>query len=104
MQAKHKKCGFRDKVKVCAFKPEDCKPEECDFFDIEFAPKPIKKVFKKERAEVIKLTNEMKMMKKKGEHKENPEKYKELKKLRNDKAVGIIKLSKAYMYVKRAKV
>lgn len=103
MSKEYKVCGFKDKIKVCNFKPEHCNKKDCDFFELEFTSKAIKKRVKEERKEVIRLTDEMQAMKKKGEHKVNAEKYQKLKDLRKDKVMGMMKLSKSYMYCKRTK-
>lgn len=29
-------CKFRDLGKVCTFKPDQCKPEMCDFYNLEY--------------------------------------------------------------------
>ncbi len=100
----YKKCGFRDKAQVCNFKEEHCTPEECDFYDIEYSVKSIKKQIREERKNVIKLHEKLKEMKKNHEHKTKKEEYDTIKKLRNDKAVGVFKLSKAYAKIKRMKV
>lgn len=89
-------CGFREKVNVCKFREEDCNPEKCDMFNIKFTSKDIMKTTKIERKNVIDLTKQMKDVKKKDR-----EKYLELKELRKDKVIGMVKLSKAYMYCKR---
>lgn len=98
-----KKCGFRDIIHVCKFKEEDCNPKECDMYDIEFKVKPILKQARTERKNLIKLQKEINRMKKCGDHKKSVEKYKKLKLDRDDKAIGMFKLSKAIMYLKRTK-
>ena len=99
----YKKCGFRDKVNVCSFKPEDCNPEECDFYNIDFSVKGIKKQTDKEKKLFIEIHEELKQMKKDKTHKEDKERYNHLKKQRKDKVLGILKLSKAFAYLKRSK-
>lgn len=98
-----KDCGFKEKANVCSFREEDCKPEECDFYNIEFSVKAIKKQVGIERKKVIQLTDDMKEFKRKGYKKDNPEGYKKLKKERKDKVIGIIKFSKCIMHLKRTK-
>lgn len=102
-KAYKEKCGFRDKTKVCGFKPEQCNSKDCDFYNLDFSSKSIKKRVKEERKEVIRLTDEMQAMKKKGEHKTDALKYQTLKDLRKDKVMGMMKLSKCFMYCKRTK-
>lgn len=96
------KCGFR-KIKLCGFKEQDCSPKKCDMYNIEFTSKAILKQAGIEKKAVKKMTMQMIDMKKKGKHKTNPEEYKKLKETRNDKAYGMLKLSKAYMHCKRIK-
>ena len=98
-----KDCGFRNKVHVCSFKEEDCCPEKCDMYDIPFEVKALSKRIKEERKHIIELENKRQGMKKKGEHKTNKEEYDKVKNLRNDKVYGILKLTKAYTYLKRTK-
>jgi len=100
----YKKCGFRDKAQVCNFKEEDCNSEECDFYDIGYTVKDIKKKIREERKNVINLHNKLKEMKANHQHKTKKTEYDELKKDRNDKAIGVFKLSKAYAKVKRMKI
>ncbi len=100
----HKKdCGFREKAGVCGFKARDCNVKECDFFVVDYSVKGIKKQIKFERKEIISLNNERKEMKKKRLHKIDVEKYKKIKKDIKDKAIGVYKLSQAYMKIKRTK-
>lgn len=94
-------CGFRNKIKVCGFKPEDCTPEKCDMYNIEFSVKAISKQAKIEQKAVKKLEKKRVKMKKTGEHKTNREEYNKIKAKRNDKVYGLIKLSKAIIYLKR---
>lgn len=94
-------CGFRNKIKVCNFKPEDCNPEKCDMYNIEFSVKAIKKQAKIEQKAVKELEKKRVKMKKTGEHKTKIEEYKKIKSTRNDKVYGLIKLSKAMVYLKR---
>lgn len=98
------KCWFREKVMVCNFNAEDCNPSECDFYELDFTVKDIKKRAKSEKEEVISLTKRMKDMKKNHEHRTNKEEYDKIKALRNDKAIGMAKLSKAFNYLKRTKM
>ena len=100
----YKKCDFRDRAKVCNFREDDCNPDACDFYEIKFEGKAIKKKIKELRKEVINLHERLKEMKKNHEHKENKEVYKKVKKERNDKAIGIMKLSKSYATIKNIKV
>lgn len=97
----YKKCGFKEKVNVCGFKAEDCNPKECDMYNIKFTAKDINKQAKLEKREIIRLTKDMRKMKKNHEHKTKAKEYKAMKKLRKDKVIGMVKLSKAYMYCKR---
>ena len=101
---KHKKCGFRDRVKVCGFKAEDCNAKECDMYEIDFKSKEILKTSKQLRKEIIRLHEEMQQMKKERRNKSEKEKYDALKKERNDKVHGMAKLAKAYVYAKRTKL
>ncbi len=96
-----KDCGFREKVSVCNFKAKDCKPDECDFFEIPFTSKGILKRSRIERKEVIRLTKKIRSMKKQHKHKTDKKKYAQVKADRKDKVLGMVKLSKAYMYCKR---
>lgn len=96
-------CGFKEKAKICKFKKEDCNSEKCDFFNVEYSIKGIKKQIKFERKEIINLDKQKKQMKKNHEHKLEPEKYKKIKSLIKDKAMGIMLLTKAYMLIKRTK-
>lgn len=96
-----KDCGFREKVSVCGFIPEDCRPEKCDMFEIPFSVKGILKQSKKERKEVVKLTEKLSEMKKNHEHKTKKEEYEKVKADRKDRVIGMMKLSKAYVYCKR---
>ena len=100
----YKKCGFRDKAQVCNFKEEHCTPDECDFYNIEYTAKEIKKQIRIERKNVIESHNKLKEMKANHEHKTEKEEYDKTKKDRNDKAIGIMKLSKAYAKIKRMKI
>lgn len=93
-------CGFR-KIDLCKFHEEDCTPEKCDMHKIPFTAKAILKQAGIERKAVKKLTLTMIDMKKRGEHKVNKDKYEQMKQERNDKAYGMLKLSKAYMHCKR---
>jgi len=90
-------------VSVCSFKAKDCKPDECDMFNIPFTSKGIKKQSSIERKEVVRLTKELRSMKKQHQHKTDKEKYEQVKADRKDKILGMIKLSKAYMYCKRTR-
>jgi len=100
----YKKCGFRDKAGVCNFKEEHCTPDECDFHGIEYSVKSIKKQIRMERKNVIKLHDKLKEMKANHKHKTMKVEYDKVKKDRNDKAIGIMKLSKAYAKIKRMKI
>jgi len=95
-------CGFREKADVCGFKAEDCN-KGCDFYDLEYSIKAIKKRSKEEQKNVITLTDDMKEFKKQGFKKTNPEGYKKIKNERKDKVIGMMKLSKAYVKLKRSK-
>lgn len=101
MKAFKADCGFRNKIKVCNFKPEDCTPEKCDMYNIEFSVKAIKKQAKIEQKAVKELEKKRVKMKKAGEHKTNRDEYKKIKTERNDKVYGLIKLSQAIVYLKR---
>ena len=93
-------CGFK-KIKLCTFKEEDCKPEECDMFSIEFTSKGVLKTSKQLRKRIVELHKSMVKMKKAGEHKTDAENYKATKKERNDLVSGMLKLSQAHMHCKR---
>lgn len=92
-QISYKKCGFRDKIHVCTFKEEDCN-SGCDMFSLDWSVKAIKQRIEKEHAAVKELQETIKKLK------DDPEE-KPMKKLQRDKALGIMYLSKAYMYLKR---
>ena len=83
----HKKCGFREKIKVCSFKAEDCNSKECGFFDIEFNTKAISKQIRLEQKRVKKLSVEK-------------EQTKEIERKIKDIVTGVIYLTKAYTYLK----
>lgn len=100
----YKKCGFREKAGVCSFKEDDCNPKECDFYGIEYSAKAIKEKIKEERKNIIILHDKLKEMKANHKHKTMKDEYDKIKKDRNDKAVGVMKLSKAYVNVKRLKI
>lgn len=100
----HKKdCGFREKAGVCGFKARDCNAKKCDFYIIDYSLKGIKNQIKFERKEIIKLNNQKIEMKKNKSHKIEVEKYQKIKKDIKDKAIGVFKLSQAYMKIKRTK-
>lgn len=99
-----KDCGFREKVKVCGFKARDCKPSECDMYKIPFTSKEIKKQSRIERKKVIELHKKIKVMKKNHEHKIKKEEYDKTKAEQKDIVIGMVKLSKAYMYCKRVRL
>lgn len=99
----YKECGFR-KINLCKFKEEDCSPDKCDMYNIPFTSKGILNQAKIERKAVKYLANKMIKMKKSGKHKTDKESYEKIKKTRNDKALGMLKLSKAYMHCKRLKL
>ena len=100
-EKKHKKCGFRDKIDVCRFKPEQCNAKDCDMHSIEFTLRKVLAKTKVLRAEIKVLHGRKKAMKKAGYHKTNPDEYKELKHNIADKVSGMMKMSQAYMYCKR---
>lgn len=106
-------CWFRTKVNVCLFKPEDCTPEKCSFYELEFSAKPIKKELDKLKRRMIELTKDAIKLRK--EQKDllinNNKKYdtvtEDLKLLIRemyDVAKGIEYLRKAHAYCKRAKL
>lgn len=98
----YKKCGFRDKIHVCKFREEDCTPDKCDMYNIAFEAKIIKKMIDKERKAVKKYHIQMKELRKKGL--KATDEYKKAKAIRKDKVCGLIKLTEAYMYLKRIKI
>jgi len=98
----HKACGFRDKVHVCTFRPEDCNAKECDFYDIEFDHKVIRKMMNSEKREAKKLHKQVVKLRKDGL--KATDEYKQAKKDRKDKIRGALMLAKAWMYLKRINV
>lgn len=98
-----KNCGFR-KINICKFREEDCLPEKCDMYNIAFTAKDILKQAGKEKKTVKLLARQIIDMKLEGKHKTDKERYELLKKDRNDKVYGLLKLSKAYMHCKRLKL
>jgi len=104
LQEYKENCGFREKVGVCNFMVEDCKPEQCDMYDIPFTSKGIKKQSRIERKKVIEFDKKIKAMKKNHEHKSKPEEYKKVKADLKDIVIGMVKLSKAYEYCKRVRL
>jgi len=92
-----KDCGFRNKLEVCGFKPEDCNKEKCDFFIIPYELKPIKKQMDKEFVKIRDLEKQIKDMKAKKQHKEDEYKkhYQKLKLQVSDLKLGYIYLCKA---------
>jgi hypothetical protein len=95
----YKKCGFRDTVHVCSFKEEDCDPEKCDFFTCEFTTKAVYKRMQDE-AELIKGVGEKMMVLRKAKQTAS-ENYKTYEAYLKDKVIGVDRLRKAYMYLKR---
>lgn len=97
--AEHKPCGFRDKVNVCKFKPEDCNATKCDMYSLEFNAKAIKAEIKRLRCKVKELQKQLiDIAKTQGKASEA---YKETLADRNDCVYGIVYLSKSYLWVKR---
>lgn len=94
-------CGFRNKINVCSFKAEDCSPEKCDMYNIEWNRKSLETEFKKIKKRLKEIQEEIKSMKKSGEKKTDPDKYKALKVERFDLVKGGIYLGKAFERVKR---
>lgn len=96
---KYDECGF-NKLNLCGFKPEDCAADNCDMHNIPFTAKGVLKQSKKEHKAIKELHNQL-IEEKKAHGKTDL--YKELKNKRNDKVVGMLKLSKAYVHLKRLK-
>lgn len=92
-------CGFRDKIQCCSFKEEDCSPEKCDMYNIEFTSKAILQVMKEEQAKVKQINDEMQKFRLAKDT--NNDHYKELKKQLADVCYGCAYLSKAYVHLKR---
>lgn len=102
VEVEYKKgCNFRNKIQVCNFKAEDCRPEKCDMFDIKWTLKSVDKVYQDIRKRLLFIQDEIKVMKKNGEKKTNPEKYKLLKQERFDNVKGGIYMSRAFERLKR---
>jgi hypothetical protein len=90
------KCGFRDKVKVCTFKENDCTHDKCDMYCLEFDADKLYEKLKYEEKEMYRLEEQIKSLPH-GEKKQ----AKELKAIMRDKFVGILYMSKAIAYLKR---
>jgi len=94
-------CGFRTKSKVCSFKAYDCNPEKCDFYNLEFNSKAIKK----ELDEVIKKVKEKRKRVKELHKKDDKQTKNEIKKLVKemiDLSFGVKYLKDSLRYCKRA--
>jgi len=95
----HKICGFRDKVKVCNFKAEDCTPEKCDMYNIDFTAKSILAHSKQLQEKLREITPKVeKVAETQGK---SSEEYKKLRAVQADIAYGMAYMSKAYMWCKR---
>lgn len=106
-----KNCGFK-KVGVCSFKEQDCKPEICDMYKIEFNSKSIKLKIKELEEELKKLTKEyfsirkvkrMLKIEKKDEESDKLKDYKTNLKRIEDLGYGLQYMKKAYTYCKRTR-
>lgn len=84
VQPIHRPCGFRDRVGICKFHAEDCKPEMCDFYNIPFNSRDILKRMKAEHEDIKRLQ----------ETRENQD-------LLKDKVNDYAYLSQAWTYLKR---
>jgi hypothetical protein len=92
-------CGFRDKIQACSFHEEDCTPEKCDMFNLEWTPKAVLQRFKEEQAKVKTISDEMQVFR--VNKQTNDPTYKDLKKKLTDLCYGCAHLSKAYVHLKR---
>ena len=108
---KYNNCGFRIKVYVCSFKPEDCNAEKCDMHDIVFKARAIKaemKVLDDKIAELVKEVANLKRIKQMLKLEKNDKDaqevadFKKKAKLLEDLSKGKEYLKKAYMFCKRA--
>lgn len=112
-------CGFREKAGVCSFKVVQCKPKtkefydpnECDFYNVVYTVKGIKKQINKERKDITKIQKRLKELKKELKtHKDDKtyellkEEKKAIKILRKDKVIGVLKLIKSTAKIKRMKL
>jgi hypothetical protein len=95
----YKKCGFRDRVRVCAFRDEDCLPDKCDMYFLDFAPQAIRERMREEAEKITVIGSNM-MAYRKNKDTQNEE-YKKLEAQLRDKVIGSDKLTKAYVYLKR---
>lgn len=104
-------CGFR-KINVCSFKEEDCNPEKCDMYNLEFNSKSLiaerKKVEKelklliKDNISIKKTKQMIKLEKSDGQAEEIIQYKKNLNKIA-DLGKGVEYLNKAITYCKRIK-
>jgi len=106
-----KDCGFL-KIGCCSFKPEDCNPEKCDMYNIEFTSRAIRKELKILKTKIKDLTKETlklkqaKRMIKLEKIDKDDKKVKEYKQkllLIKDWGKGMEYLDKAYRYCKRTR-
>lgn len=97
----YKECDFRKMVKLCTFKPEDCNPESCDWFNLKFSSGDVVKAARVVRKKILDSHKKMKKMKKAGEHKTNAKDYKDVKQQRNRDVKDLITIMKTVEYMKR---
>lgn len=95
----HKQCGFRDRVRVCSFKEEDCSPEKCDFYNILFTTKAVYNQMQIEALNIGAVGDKMMILRKAKQT--GIENYKLYEAYLKDKVIGVDRLRKAYMYLKR---
>jgi|PlaIllAssembly_1097288.scaffolds.fasta_scaffold627449_3 hypothetical protein len=57
----YKPCLFREQHRVCTFKPEDCLPEKCDFYELECSVAALEKRMRDE-AEAMEALRQRKPM------------------------------------------
>lgn len=102
-------CGFM-KLGCCSFKPEDCRPEKCDMYHVEFTSKSLRKEIKKLKDKIKELVaTDLKMKKIKSlvklekENRDHAEvvAYKKKLMLIKDYGKGLEYLEKAYRHLKR---
>lgn len=98
-------CGFREKVDACNMREDQCRPEKkglknlefCGFYELDFTMRAIKKKTKELHKEFMELHKKKRKLEKEG--KKKTDEYKETKKLRKDRFVGLAKLGLASKYL-----
>jgi hypothetical protein len=95
----YKKCGFRDRVHVCSFKEADCSPEKCDFYGCEFTTKGVYARIQTEAGYINGVSDKMMVLRKAKQT--DGEIYKTYETYLKDKIIGVDRLRKAYIYLKR---